>query len=48
MLWRDSDIFQHDPRHVDVLVECLGLKNENTVQIPIVDDVKDDDPVWLD
>ena len=41
-------LFQHDPRHVDVLVESLGLENGNTVQTPNVDDVKDENPVWLD
>ena len=40
-------MYQHDPRHVDVLVESLGLGNGNTVQTPTVDDVKDDNPVWL-
>ena len=40
--------YQHDPRHVDVLVESLGLENGNTVQTPIIDDVKDENPVWLD
>ena len=41
-------LYQHDPRQVDVLVESLGLENGNTVQTPIVDDVKDENPVWLD
>ena len=41
-------LYQHDPRHVDVLVESLGLENGNTVQTPIVDDVKDDNLVRLD
>ena len=35
-------------RHVDVLVESVGLENGNTVQTPIVDDVKDENPVRLD
>ena len=39
---------QHDTRHVDVSIESLGLENGNTVQIPIVDDVKDENPVHLD
>ena len=30
-------LYQHDPRHVDVLVESLGLENGNTVQTPIID-----------
>ena len=47
--WRETGIlYQHDPRHVDVLVESLGLENGNTVQTPIVDDVKDDNLVRLD
>ena len=47
--WRETGIlYQHDPRHVDVLVESLGLENGNTVQTPNVDDVKDENPVWLD
>ena len=41
-------LYQHDPRHVDVLVESLGLENGNTVQTPTIDDVKDEHPVWLD
>ena len=47
--WGETGIlYQHDPRHVDVLVESLGLENGNTVQTPIIDDVKDENPVWLD
>ena len=41
-------MYQHDPRHVDFLVESLGLENGNTVQTPISDDVKDENPMWLD
>ena len=41
-------VYQHDPRHVDVLVESLGLEHGNTVQPPIVDDVKHENPVRLD
>ena len=41
-------MYQHDPRHVDVLVESLELEDGNTVQTPIVDDVNDENPVWLD
>ena len=41
-------LYQHDPRHVDVLCEILGLENGNTVQTPIINEVKDDNPVWLD
>ena len=47
--WEETGIsYQHDPRHVDVLVESLGLENGNTVQTPMIDDVKDENPVWLD
>ena len=41
-------MYQHDPRHVEVLVEPLELENGSTVQTPIVDDVKDENPVQLD
>ena len=41
-------LHQHDPRYLDVLVESLGLENGKTVQPPIVDDVKDENPVQLD
>ena len=47
--WGETGIlYQHDPRHVDVLDGSLGLKNGNPVQTPIVDDVKDENPVQLD
>ena len=36
---------QRDPRHVDVLVDLLELENGNTVKTPIIDDVKDENPV---
>ena len=49
MCWRETGIlYQHDLRHVDVLVESLRLENGNTVQTPKFDDVKDENPVWLD
>ena len=35
-------LYQHDPRHVDVLIESLGLENGNPVQTPNVADVKDE------
>ena len=39
--WRVTEIlYQHDPRHVDVLVESLRFETGNTLQTPIVDDVK--------
>ena len=40
-------LYQHDPRRVDVLVADLGLEKGNAVQTPIIDDVKDENPVWL-
>ena len=47
--WRETGIlYQHDPRHVDVLVESLGLEKGNTVKTPRVDDAKDENPVRLD
>ena len=47
--WGETGIvYQNDLRHVDVLVESLELENGNTVQTPTVDDVKDENPVWLD
>ena len=27
-------MYQHDPRHIDVLVKDLGLENGNSVQTP--------------
>ena len=33
--WGEEGIvYQHDPRHIDVLVKELGLENGNTVQTP--------------
>ena len=49
LCWGETRIlYYHDPRHVDVLVESLGLENGNTVQTQTIDDVKDENPVWLD
>ena len=31
---REGIVYQHDPRHIDVLVKELGLENGNTVQTP--------------
>ena len=45
---RDRILYQHDPPHVDVLVVSLGLENGNTVQPPIIDEVKDENLMWLD
>ena len=41
-------MFHNDLRHVDVPVVSLGLENANTVQTPIVVDVKDKNPVCSD
>ena len=47
--WGETGIlYQLDPRHVDVLVESLGLENGYAVQTPTIDDVDDENPVWLD
>ena len=35
-------LYQHDPRHVDVLFESLKLENGTTVQTPIVGHAKDE------
>ena len=49
MRWGETGILnQHDPRHVDVLVESPGIENGNTVQTPMIDDVTDENAVWLD
>ena len=32
-------VYQHDPRHVDVLVMDLGLEHGNSVQTPATPDV---------
>ena len=31
---KEGIVYQHDPRHIDVLVKELGLENGNTVQTP--------------
>ena len=41
-------MFHHDLRHADVPVVSLGLESANTVQTPIVVDVKDENPVCSD
>ena len=45
-------MYQHDPRHVDVLVKDLGLEQGNSVQWPVTHDVTHDvregEPVLLD
>ena len=47
--WGETGIlYQHDPRHVDFLIDSLGLENRNTVQTRKVDDVNDENPAQLD
>ena len=35
---RRGIVYQHDPRHVDVLVKDLGLEHGNSVQTPVTHD----------
>ena len=37
-------VYQHDPRHVDVLVKNLGLQQGNSVQTPATHDVTAEEP----
>ena len=47
--WRKRGVVcQHDPRHVDVFVEDLGLEHADLVQTPAVLDVTDEEPEPLD
>ena len=42
--WRKRGIvYQHDPRHVDVLVKDLGLEHGNSVQTPATPDVTEEE-----
>ena len=41
-------MYQHDPRHVDVLVKDLGLEQGNYVQTPATHDVIEEEPEPLD
>ena len=36
-------MYQHDPRHVDVLVKDLGLEHGNSVQTPAAPDVTEEE-----
>ena len=36
-------VYQHDPRHVDVLVKDLGLEHGNSVQTPATPDVTEEE-----
>ena len=37
-------VYQHDPRHVDVLVKDFRLEHGNSVQAPATHDVTDEEP----
>ena len=42
--WGEEGIvYQHDPRHIDVLVKELGLENCNSVQTPATPDVTEEE-----
>ena len=41
-------VYQHDPRHVDVLVKALGLEHGNSVQTPATQDATEEEPEPLD
>ena len=41
-------VYQHDPRHVDVLVEDLGLEHGNSVQTPAAHVATEEEPEPLD
>ena len=43
MLGETGILYQHDPRHVDFLIESLGLENWNSVP-----GVNDENPAQLD
>ena len=36
-------VYQHDPRHIDVLVKDLGLENGNSVQTPATPEVTEEE-----
>ena len=40
---REGIVYQHDPRHIDVLVKELGLENGNTVQTPAAPTTAEED-----
>ena len=41
--WRDrGEVFQQDSRHVDVLLQEIGLETANAVQTPATDDTSSD------
>ena len=43
-----QNMLGRDTRHVDFLIDSLGLENRNTVQSRKVDDVNDENPAQLD
>ena len=47
--WRKrGTVYQHDPRHVDVLVKDLGLEQGNSVPTPATHDVTGEESEPLD
>ena len=40
---KEGIVYQHDPRHIDVLVKDLGLENGNSVQTPATSDVTEEE-----
>ena len=41
-------VYQHDPRHVDVLVQDLRVEHGNSAQTRAVHDVTDEEPEAVD
>ena len=40
---KEGIVYQHDPRHIDVLVKDLGLENGNSVQTPATPEVTEEE-----
>ena len=40
---KEGIVYQHDPRHIDVLVKDFGLENGNSVQTPATPDVTEEE-----
>ena len=40
---KEGIVYQHDPRHIDVLVKDLGLENSNSVQTPATPEVTEEE-----
>ena len=41
--WKRGVVYQHDPRHVGLLVKDLGLEHGNSVQTPATPDVTEEE-----